>query len=64
MIRPCSKCQQGTIYSETQPILRQVPLPVFGAIPIPIEKYLPDSVRRYRNYQFSFVIYVGIWNLL
>jgi hypothetical protein len=50
MIRPCSKCQQGTMRSESQPIPKQVPLPVFGAIKIPVEDYLPYIIRGFRNY--------------
>lgn len=50
MIRPCSKCQQGTMYSETQPIPKQVPMPIIGAIPLNVENYLPISMRKYRHY--------------
>lgn len=40
------------MYSETQPIPRQVdvPFPVVGSIPIPTGNYLPDSMRRFQNY--------------
>jgi hypothetical protein len=52
LIRPCSKCRQGNMRSETQPIPNQihVSIPVVGAIPIPTHDYLPDSMRRYHNY--------------
>lgn len=36
--------------SETQPIPRQVPLPVFGAIKIPVEDYIPYIMRGFHNY--------------
>lgn len=38
--------------SETQEIPKQihVSIPVVGAIPIPTDNYLPNSMRRYRNY--------------
>ena len=50
MIRPCSKCQQGTMYSETQPIPKQVPLPVIGAIKFLVEDYLPFIMRKFNHY--------------
>jgi hypothetical protein len=52
MIRPCSKCQRGNMHGETQTIPRQinVSFPVVGSVPIPTDNYLPDSMRRYRNY--------------
>jgi hypothetical protein len=38
--------------SETQEIPRHihVPMAVVGSIPIPTGNYLPESMRRYRNY--------------
>ena len=50
MIRTSSKCKQDTMYSETQPIPKQVPLPVFGAVKFPVENYLPNIMRQFHNY--------------
>jgi hypothetical protein len=50
MIRRCSKCQQGTMYSETGEIPREIPLPILGAISFSIERFIPEIMRSYRKY--------------
>lgn len=61
MIRPCSKCHQGSMRSETQEIPKQihVSIPVIGAIPVPTDNYLPDSMRRYHSYTVFICEYCG-----
>lgn len=52
MIRPCSKCHNGNMYSETQPIPKQIPIPIpiVSSINISVEEYLPWIMKKYNSY--------------
>jgi hypothetical protein len=50
MIRTCSKCNFGDMEAETQPIPKEIPLPILGALKLQVQNYLPYIMRKYNYY--------------